>query len=480
MPSLANMASSSDDLAARFEHFFEQDAERAKLIKLLLEKTHEYKTLLENVNIELEHERESRTRYQPFIGLGADRLTDGQNQEPYVTVLVDGDGAIFRDELLQDPQKGAPEAAVRLRQAVRAYLKDTPLGTEHIPIIVRIFVNLNGLARSLYAAGVVDTESHMRTFAELFTNSRAEFDFVNVGHGKENADSKMRKMLSHYYHNIQCKKIFFAGCHDNGYLHELRQHEGDADAKERIVLLETTPAQPSFTSLNFAMTRFDSVFRTEPLTSDPRQRAAAAPLSLSPTKPAVEVHPCIRPASTPSPAPAESIASSGNGGISIKYPTAAAATSYATAGGTNGHQNISITSTKPRAPRVIDYNIHGQRLDPPNRHPGQSPDQVTYKEKFEKIKPKAFCNALYLTGRCERQHICPMEHGVKLTPGEVAIHRYKARTTLCPNGPECEIYSCYLSHHCPFGQFCQRGADCKFGGTMFGDLHFSKSDMEVE
>jgi hypothetical protein len=32
----------------------------------------------------------------------------------------------------------------------------------------------------------------MRTFAEQFTNSRAEFDFINVGRGKENADSKMR------------------------------------------------------------------------------------------------------------------------------------------------------------------------------------------------------------------------------------------------------------------------------------------------
>lgn len=113
-----------------------------------------------------------------------------------MAVLVDGDGAIFNNELLQDPRQGAPEAALRLTQAVRNYLKDTPLGSEDVPIVVRIFANLNGLAKSLFHHNAIDSEDKMRVFAEQFTNSRAEFDFVNVGHGKENADSKMRSKLS--------------------------------------------------------------------------------------------------------------------------------------------------------------------------------------------------------------------------------------------------------------------------------------------
>lgn len=37
----------------------------------------------------------------------------------------------------------------------------------------------------------------MRIFAEYFNKSRAEFDMVDVGSGKENADAKMRsKYLS--------------------------------------------------------------------------------------------------------------------------------------------------------------------------------------------------------------------------------------------------------------------------------------------
>lgn len=72
-------------------------------------------------------------------------------------------------------------------------------------------------------------------------------------------------MLNHFLKNFQCKKVFFAGCHDNDYLHNLREHAGDPDAKERIVLLETTPAEPGFLNLGFPMIRLNSVFRSEPL-----------------------------------------------------------------------------------------------------------------------------------------------------------------------------------------------------------------------
>lgn len=296
-------------------------------------------------------------------------------------------------------------------------------------------------------------------------------------------------MLTHYYNNFQCKKIFFAGCHDNGYLHELREYEGDFNAKERIVLLETTPVQTPFKSLNFDMTRFDTVFRTEPLFTEPKR--TLSPAVVKPT--ATLTSPPVQPPSTmsvPSPRVAspsssaplqspnqESIASSGNGGFSIKYPTNAPV-SYASAGGANGHHNISIASPKPKPPRIIDYNENGQRLDPPNKFPSNPVDQQSYRDKLDSIRPKAFCNGLYLVGRCERPGTCSMEHSMRLTPGELAVHRYKARTTLCLKGPECENYYCYLSHHCPHGLNCTRRGECKFSGTAFGELHFSTADMQ--
>ncbi|PKX92393.1 uncharacterized protein P174DRAFT_373257 [Aspergillus novofumigatus IBT 16806] len=499
---------SMDDLSNRFNNFFKQDAERAQLIEVVLRKINEDKGRLDSLTIELEHERESRLRYQVELrDLREQRQRWEQlyNKDPYVAVLVDGDGAIFNNELLQDPRQGASEAALRLTEAVRNYLKDTPLGSDDVPIVVRIFANLNGLAKSLLHHNAIDYEDKMRVFAEQFTNSRAEFDFVNVGHGKENADSKMRKMFGHFYRNFQCKKIFFAGCHDNGYLHDLREYAGES-GRQRIVLLETTPAQSGFTQMGFEMTRFDSVFRSDvlgsppvplapltalriqPMTTAPASSGATTQPPIAPPSTVRKESPIARPATTntvransPAVVPPErqaspatgTVVSSGNGGVSIKYPT------YATASGANGHHNVVIAaSAKPKEPRVMYYNSNGQRIDPPNNRPANLNDHRTYNEKCLRIKPKVFCNDLYLADGCPKGPNCPLEHEIKLTPGERAVHRWKARGSLCTSGPYCENYRCYLSHHCTFGDGCTRGATCKFKTARWGDLHHSKVDLK--
>lgn len=105
---------------------------------------------------------------------------------------MDGDGCKFQDNLLTDPVPGAETAAQRLTQEVKDYLKNTNPGAVDFPILVRVFANLNGLAKILQANKVINVDNEMRIFAEQFTLSRAEFDFINVGYGKENADSKIR------------------------------------------------------------------------------------------------------------------------------------------------------------------------------------------------------------------------------------------------------------------------------------------------
>lgn len=41
-------------------------------------------------------------------------------------------------------------------------------------------------------SGVIDADDNLRVFAEQFTNTHPDFDFINVGKGKENTDSKIR------------------------------------------------------------------------------------------------------------------------------------------------------------------------------------------------------------------------------------------------------------------------------------------------
>lgn len=330
-------------------------------------------------------------------------------------------------------------------------------------------------------------------------------------------------MLSHYHRSIQCKKIFIAGCcHDNGYLHDLRDYNGIGD--DRVVLVETTHAEPGFRTLGFPIVRFSDVFRSEPLNNETRHAAqpvqpqlqsismgirsppqtsspelvprpgpiarptltTSTPASaVSPSQPQ-EPRPAINPTgvSTPSPVLSTSTAdskpptrtttttsviSSGNGGTSINY---------ATAGGSNDHQNVTVKAPKPKKqPKVIYYNADGYRVDPPTQHPPRTPAQATYQAKFQSIKPSVFCNDFYLKGKCKWGVNCDKTHDAELTAPELAIHRYKARTSICPSGPYCVDYDCYLSHHC-IREPCTRD-DCQFLETKrWGDLHLTKSQLQ--
>lgn len=62
-----------------------------------------------------------------------------------------------------------------------------------MPILVRVYANLNDLARSLRMSDVIIRDESMHMFAEQFTNSHVDCDFINVGKGKENTDAKIRR-----------------------------------------------------------------------------------------------------------------------------------------------------------------------------------------------------------------------------------------------------------------------------------------------
>lgn len=98
-------------------------------------------------------------------------------------MLIDGDGAKFADAFLQNTADGAPRAAQALKQAVRGYVqKEFPeLDSDDIPILIRVYANLNGLAQSLRFSRVIDRDEDMKLFAEQLTSTRTDVDFVNVG-----------------------------------------------------------------------------------------------------------------------------------------------------------------------------------------------------------------------------------------------------------------------------------------------------------
>ena len=98
----------------------------------------------------------------------------------------------FQDYLLQKAEQGGKDAAAMLWAAVRDFMQrelhDLPSDCK---IVARIYANVRGLAETCYKAGIVDKPSRVEDFARGFTRSKHLFDFVDVGSGKERADTKL-------------------------------------------------------------------------------------------------------------------------------------------------------------------------------------------------------------------------------------------------------------------------------------------------
>jgi hypothetical protein len=62
--------------------------------------------------------------------------------------------------------------------------------------------------------------------------------------------------------NSQCKHIFFAGCHDVGYLSVLTPYRGKSD---RVTLLKAGSFHSEFSSLDLPVRELRTCFRSTPL-----------------------------------------------------------------------------------------------------------------------------------------------------------------------------------------------------------------------
>lgn len=133
-----------------------------------------------------------------------------KNDNPFAVVLIDGDGYIvsclreilqflrwltqtskFRDELLHEGAVGGAKAAQQLHDELQDYLRKFD-GSKGWKLMVRIYVNLEGLKQTYVSRGLYAEEVTLREFANGFTQNQPLFDFVDVGYGKERADHKIK------------------------------------------------------------------------------------------------------------------------------------------------------------------------------------------------------------------------------------------------------------------------------------------------
>ncbi|KAH8905701.1 hypothetical protein BR93DRAFT_959417 [Coniochaeta sp. PMI_546] len=227
-----------------------------------------YATLIEDykrLRSDYEEERDAREKYK--------QMARGQERNPFVLVLVDGDGYIFNEDLMgkatdgdssaERLARGGTNAARLLNDAVKASLRRK--GLEHCHVMVRIYANVAGLSKALSKAGLVGAEK--RSFAPFiasFNRSSGLSDFVDAGELKENTDFKLRALLQLYAENAQCKHIYFAACHDVGYISDLTPHAGNS-GRFTLVNSRGIKFHDEFAKLRMGVEELPGVFRSTPL-----------------------------------------------------------------------------------------------------------------------------------------------------------------------------------------------------------------------
>ncbi|USW48662.1 Putative Zinc finger, CCCH-type [Septoria linicola] len=408
--------------AERLEAFRKSDTERDALVAQVLADYEELKSKVDEITDDYRNEKQ--------VASSSD----------FAVVLIDGDGAIFSDYLYGMGRDGGAEVAHQLHTEVQRHLKAIypDSNVDDWNIVVQVVLNLGGLATKLQGCGIVMNSNEVLAFARSFGLAQLIFSFIDVGGGKERADHKLREHLRLYLRIAQCKHVFFAPCHDNGYLPVLESYRREHGS--RITLIETRPAEPGFVEVGLSRIQMPRIFRSDNLPGGPVK-----------AMPNVMLDTATNLISAPL---GSSWATVGKNGASTK--------------------TISIAPKKTATRKFILVNTYDERIDIelPRTDPAAETRFVKRAETFGKL-----CNSYHLMGRCERGEYCDYYHGEKVAGGEKLVLMHKARSLSCPSKYTCREAICPYGHHCKFGKMCYLDR-CFFADTHSMDLEAAKKVYE--
>lgn len=432
-------------------------------------------------------------------------MARGQERNPFVLVLVDGDGYIFDDDLVSNGAEGGQRAAHLLNNTILASLRMR--GLENCRIMVRVYANLAGLSKTLSRLKLCGPEKRsLAAFAANFTRSNELFDFVDAGELKENADSKMRALFRQFVDNTQCRHIYFAGCHDVGYINELIPYRNN---REKVTLVRNYATHPEFTRLGMRLEDFPGIFRTTPVdSSNPQPYRAQAPSNKAPSISNIPEQPKGKPCHFfqkglckygdtctnlhVKTSATNGIANSQNQSLSAnaswRDTTAApepqfgptADNDFMRSNGSASHADQTdpdFSLLLPHADSVpkgyVAVNAKGERLDI-----YMPPVTADVRNRFaQRVANQKLCNKFHLSGDCPDSinSNCPFDHAA-IDEGLRNYLRTIAAGTPCTRRSACKNLTCLSGH------VCQR-SDCKHrGGKSFcklpGPMHYVKLEFK--
>ncbi|BDD63849.1 hypothetical protein MPDQ_003984 [Monascus purpureus] len=415
------------------------DQQHHECLQKLLDQSRDLVESYRLLKSDYEEEKEAREKYK--------KLARGQERNPFALVLVDGDGYLFKEHLIRAGSDGGVDAARLLGDSVKELLR-SKLGNDadQCRVMARAYANILGLSKSMARAGITGYEARsLSSFTSSFTGSQELFDYVDAGDRKEGAGFKIREIFRLFADNNQCKHIFFAGCHDVGYLSMLMPYRGRAD---RITLIKGASFQVEYESLDLPVRMMPSVFMSVPVGDG---KATTRPPSTTSNSTKICKHfvkgSCKfgNECRNLHPVPNKKNSKAGDESP-LKLPSTPAF-SQASSTQLRRLQASDFATLLPamitqQEKKLIPVNKDGERIDTYCPYPPEK-SWIYYHRTFKKHK---LCNKYHLGGVC-RDIDCQYGHTEAESPA-LEVMKYILRQTPCRRGGHCRSLKCYTGHIC--------------------------------
>lgn len=336
--------------------------------------------------------------------------------------------------------EGGKQAANMLRNSV---IENCSELTDEMEVIAKVCANSTGLSKAMQRDGTLENLNDLKDFTLGFTQGKASFDFIDVGHGKERADSKIKgrlwsklfrakltppECMRWHLRNHNCKQILLGISHDAGYAPFLDEIVS-SDDKYRITIVEGPPTVRELKLTGLQILNLNHIFREQKLVDRPAE------------------------SNTPP--------STWAGVTSIAPPPAA---SPILAKAVTPVQTKKVVATPP--PAKPTWTPEPRGLDPPIIVNSAVLDKIKRRTTSNKL-----CNNHYLRGPCAKGDECCFEHKHKATEEELKAIAYLTRLNPCTNGQSCEQEFCIYGHHCPSVTFSTKNKNpvCNAFGCRFDE-----------
>lgn len=505
----SNGEGNADDFWLRYNQLKHIDATKDNLLEEVLTR-YTYLQQTHNDYVRSVEQDRMRSSGQPsereeMYKNACQKFADMLNREPFVMVLIDGDGMVFNESLIRHGAKGGKQAADMLYSSVTDWVHDTLKACPSAAkIVVQVFVNVRGLADSCRRAKVVTSADTVEEFVRGFTAHNDLFKIVDVGAYKDKVEAKMMAEFELHVPNYQCRHILYGCSRSTSTARMLESYSMDEDVSSRVTLLEGIPFGEDFEALPYEKLRFDNIFRDSQLkfgpadvmTDNPRIRQDSKS-AFNPTSgvftPASRTPAPETPLFSPLTGPGVSSPAISNRNDLTRTNSVASSCAVSEApqsggGGAGGAwANIARCSKNlpfkdltrpPPEPKakitgpVVRQNKDGQRVDAPMDYDH---------ERVYELKKAKYCNQHYIGRGCchweAGNGACPHKHDTKLNKDDLKWLRVVARETVCKKGTSCLDFECIYGHHCPYpkmtegsmrGVGCINGEHCRFAREMHG------------